>query len=148
MAFSSLQTLTSFHPVSANERHFRISKGIIISTYKDSKKTRAIQVYWLEELVNKSWTIVLTLPVDTKAPEETRAALVSHICTAIKAAEPNDESKSYNNKKGKDKAPTAMDIINDNIDNLEEQVTNILKNIELEDSGEAEEVSRKGKNGK
>lgn len=142
MAFSSLQTLTSFHPVSANERHFRISKGIIISTYKDSKKTRAIQVYWLEELVNKAWSIVLTLPVDPKAPEATREALVSHICTAIKAAEPNEP---VTKKTSKDDKPAAMDIINDNIDTLEEQVTNILKNIEMEDSEETEGVSRKGK---
>lgn len=114
-----------------NQKLFRITKGIVIKSERNSKKSIAKQVYLAEEMQNRVWTVILTCEINEENKEESRNELISHICQVYKSANPNPAEKKT----------SVIDQINSEIGDLEEQLDSLIK--ELDSSPKEEEIKRK-----
>lgn len=124
------------HFDSNNQKLFRISRGVTIKTPRNSKKAIAKQIYIVEEIINRVWTVILICEINEENPEESRRELVQHVCQVYKATNPSEEKKQ---------TLSAIDQINSEIDEFAEQLENLIKDQEGPSLKEVEgEIRRKG----
>lgn len=119
---------------SNNEKLFRISKGIKLYSPRNSKKKSAKSIYIVEEHINRVWVVILTCEINDNK-EESREELIKHICQVYKA--------TTNETKQTRVSSSQLDKINDDIDDLEEQLDKLVREIEAPQSSGEEEVRRK-----